>query len=107
MAAHVHLVFLFLLSVPPAAQAQGWKFLGNADLFVGQYFFEKNAGSVNGYTDVNLQQARSFSSDSGLFFSERSIYTGFKQVNELAGGGTLFQQSLDNSLGFKYIKRFE
>ncbi|OGS09843.1 MAG: hypothetical protein A3J70_02230 [Elusimicrobia bacterium RIFCSPHIGHO2_02_FULL_61_10] len=81
--------------------------MGNADLFVGQYFFEKNAGSVNGYTDVNLQQARSFSSDSGLFFSERSIYTGFKQVNELAGGGTLFQQSLDNSLGFKYIKRFE
>ncbi|MFH1618502.1 MAG: hypothetical protein ABIG11_01200 [bacterium] len=85
----------------------GWELMGRADLFAGQYFFEKSAGSVNGYGDLDLQLARSFSSSSGLFISERSIYTGFKQVNELAGGGTLFQQSLDNSLGGKWIRRYE
>lgn len=107
VAVRTHLALLLFLGAPAAAAAQGWQLLGDADLFVGQYFFQKNAGAVNGYTDVNLQQARSFSSDSGFFINERSVYTGFKQVNELAGGGTLFQQSLDNSAGFKWIKRFE
>jgi hypothetical protein len=84
-----------------------WKLMGRADLMAGQYFFKKSAGSVNGYTDVDLQLARSISSRSGFYVTGRHMYTGFKQVNELAGGGTLFQQSMDSSLGFKWMQRFE
>ena len=99
------LPFVLCLLVPGAVQAQEWKLMGKVDLFAGQYFFEGQSGSVNGYGDVDLQLARSFSPKSGFYLSERTVYTGFKQVNELAGGGTLFQQSLDNSLGFKLIRR--
>lgn len=105
-------VRLFALAVMclwarPAAGARNWKLMGRLDLMAGQYYFQGNAGALNGFTDVDLQLARSLSPSSGFYVSGRSIYTGFKQVNELAGGGTLFQQSLDNSLGFKWIRRFE
>ncbi|MBI5243107.1 MAG: hypothetical protein HY922_05390 [Elusimicrobia bacterium] len=96
-----------LAFLPLTAQAQRWSLMGEANLLAGQYFYNNAAGSANGYVDLNLQQARSFSPESGFFINERYLYTGFKQVNELAGGGTLFQQSMDSSLGAKYIKRFE
>jgi hypothetical protein len=86
---------------------RGWGLMGQADLFMGQYFYKDSAGSANGYVDLNLQQMKSFSSQSGFFITERYNYTGFKQVNELAGGGTLFQQSMEASLGAKWIRRFE
>lgn len=81
--------------------------MGGVDAFAGQYFYQGGAGSVNGYADGQLQQLRSFSSASGVFFDERSTYSGFKQVDELAGGGTLFQQSWDNSLDGTWIQRFD
>lgn len=98
---------LLLLSGASARAESPWKLTGGAQLFLGQYYYQHSAGSLNGYADVNLQAARSFSTGSGLYFSGRSTYSGFKQVNELAGGGTLFQQSLDNALGVKWIRRFE
>lgn len=104
----IRIIILAVLAavLPRPGRAQSWKLMGRADLMAGQYFFQKTAGSVNGYTDVDLQVARSISSKSGFYVSGRSMYTGFKQVNELAGGGTLFQQSMDNSLGFKWMERF-
>ncbi len=99
-----------LLATAAAAGAQEtgpWQLLGSADLALGQYYFNKSGGSLNGYSDLTLQEARSFSSASGFYLTEHSLYTGFKQVDELAGGGQLFQQSLDNSVGLKYIRRFE
>ena len=99
------LSILFLL--PSCAGAKGFELQGKLDLFGGQYFFESQSGAVNGYGLFDMQLAKSYSSSSGFFISARSAYTGFKQVNELAGGGTLFQQSLDSSLGFKWIKRYE
>lgn len=98
---------IMMTAITAPAGAQDWKVMGSASAFAGQYFFQKSAGAVNGYGDLNLQLARSLSTRSGFFISERSVYTGFKQVNELAGGGTLFQQSLDNSLGFKWMQRFD
>ncbi|HBB68248.1 MAG: hypothetical protein A2X28_02915 [Elusimicrobia bacterium GWA2_56_46] len=95
------------LLAPACAGARGFEFTGKLDLFGGQYFFEKQSGAFNGYGSFDAQLAKSYSSSSGFFVSARSIYTGFKQVNELSGGGTLFQQSMDNSLGAKWIKRFE
>ena len=102
-----YLVIALLICVPRMADAKGVEVSGKLDLFGGQYFFEDQTGAFNGYGVLEAQLAKSYSSSSGFFVSARSIYTGFKQVNELAGGGTLFQQSLDDSLGAKWIKRYE
>ena len=102
-----NLILSLLLLAPALAGAEGFELMGKLDLAGGQYFFENQSGAVNGYGLFDAQLAKSYSSSSGFFISARSAYTGFKQVNELAGGGTLFQQSLDNSLGFKWIKRYE
>jgi len=98
---------VLLLASAVSAGAKGFELMGKLDLYGGQYFFENQSGAFNGYGIFDAQLAKSYSSSSGFFISARSAYTGFKQVNELAGGGTLFQQSLDNSLGFKWIKRYE
>ena len=101
------LFFVVLLGITQSAGAKGFELMGKLDLFGGQYFFENQSGAFNGYGSLDAQLAKSYSASSGFYISARSVYTGFKQVNELAGGGTLFQQSLDDSLGFKWIKRYE
>lgn len=99
---------LAFLSVRSSAQQQpGWKAQGDLDLMLGQYFFNNSAGSLNGYASGDAQLLRSLSSDWGFYLDGRATYTGFKQVNELAGGGTLFQQSMDASLGAKWVKRWD
>ncbi len=91
----------------PAAPAGKYQLMGTLDLYGGQYFFGGQSGALNGYGVLNAELAKSYSSSYGYYLSLNSVYTGFKQVNELAGGGTLFQQSLDNSLGLKWIKRYD
>lgn len=90
-----------------AAPAGKYQLMGALDLYGGQYFFGGQSGALNGYGVLNAELAKSYSSSYGYYLSLNSVYTGFKQVNELAGGGTLFQQSLDNSLGLKWIKRYD
>lgn len=96
-----------LASAAGAQQEPGWKVQGDLDLMLGQYFFNDSAGSVNGFASADVQLLRSLSSGSGFYLDGRSAYTGFKQVNELAGGGTLFQQSLDSSLSAKWVARWD
>ena len=99
---------LVLLAASAAAQQlPAWKAQGDVDLMLGQYFFNGAAGSLNGYASADAQLLRSLSSDWGFYLDGRASYTGFKQVDELAGGGTLFQQSMDASLGAKWIKRWD
>ena len=90
-----------------APAGPGYRLMGRLDISGGQYFYKSQAGAFNGYGVLDAQLAKSNSASSGHFFSLRTVYTGFKQVNELAGGGTLFQQSLDNTLGVKWIRRYE
>lgn len=101
------LIIAVCLLAPAHAGAKGFELMGKLDVFGGQYFFEDQAGAFNGYGILDAQLAKSESSSSGYFVSARSVYTGFKQVNELSGGGTLFQQSMDHSLGAKFIRRYE
>lgn len=97
-----------LLAAPAFAQREpGWKIQGGVDAMAGQYFFNDHAGSVNGYAAADAQLLRALSSDWGFYLDGHATYTGFKQVNELAGGGTLFQQSMDASLGAKWVKRWD
>ena len=101
---------LALLASSAAAQDQpapAWKAQGDVDLMLGQYFYDGSAGSVNGYGNADVQLLRSLSNDWGFYLDGHSTYTGFKQVDELAGGGTLFQQSWDNYAGVKAVKRYD
>lgn len=99
---------LTLLSDASFAQREpGWKAQGDMELMLGQYFFNDSAGAVNGYANADAQLLRSLSSDWGFYLDGNATYTGFKQVNELAGGGTLFQQSLDLGAGAKWVKRWD
>ena len=90
-----------------AQEAPRWKAQGDLDLMAGQYFFDNQSGAVNGYVDADAQLLRSLSNDWGFYLEGRSTYNGFKQVDELAGGGTLFQQSWDSSIGAKWVKRYD
>jgi hypothetical protein len=99
---------LALLAASAAAQDQPtWKAQGSVDAMFGQYFYDGQAGSINGYGNVDAQLLRSLSSSLGFYLEANSTYTGFKQVDELAGGGTLFQQSWDNYAGVKMVKRWD
>ncbi len=89
-----------------SAQDQSWKLQGGLNLMAGQYFYNHSAGSVDGYADGDLLLLRSLTTASGFYFDFHGSYTGFKQVNELAGGGTLFQQSADGSAEAKWVQRF-
>jgi hypothetical protein len=77
---------------------------GHLSLFAGQFFFEKNAGSINGYADFGMSLSKSYSADAGFVADLSATYTGFKQVNELVGGGTLFQQSFDAGGSVKWLR---
>jgi hypothetical protein len=80
---------------------------GHLSLFAGQFFFEKQSGSVNGYADFDLNLSKSYSPEAGVMADFSAMYTGFKQVNELVGGGTLFQQSFDAGGSVKWLRRVE
>ncbi len=97
-----------LFAAPASAQEDSaWRLQGDLDAMLGQYFFNNSAGSVNGYANADAQLLHSLSSDWGFYLDGKATYTGFKQVNELAGGGTLFQQSMDYGLGAKWVKRWD
>jgi hypothetical protein len=101
---------LALLAAGASAQDQpapAWKAQGDLDMMLGQYYFNGAAGSVNGYGNADVQLLRTLSNDWGFYIEGQSTYTGFKQVDELAGGGTLFQQSWDNYAGLKWVKRYD
>jgi hypothetical protein len=103
-------VGLTLAFAARAVQAQdqpNWKAQGDVDAMFGQYFYNGSAGSLNGYGNADVQLLHGLSSDWGFYLEGHSTYTGFKQVDELAGGGTLFQQSWDNSVGAKWVKRYD
>lgn len=99
---------LILLTFP---LAQAWAVRpdasGSVFLSGGQTFFEGDAGSFGGLAGLSGGLAWNFSQRNGLALDYKGNYQGFKQVNELAGGGTLFQQSIDQRATFKYLRRFE
>ena len=107
IARHAFAALLLLAAAASAQDQTGWKAQGDLDAMFGQYFYDGSAGSLNGYGAGDIQLLRSQSSDSGFYLDGHAAYTGFKQVDELAGGGTLFQQSMDGSVDAKWVKRWD
>jgi len=75
----------------------------NFRCFAGQYFFEKEASSFGGNLNFNIIPAIKFSDKFSLLPALYSDYRGVKDVTELVGGGTLYQQSWSNTLSIKPI----
>lgn len=96
-----------LLPALTSAEDNPWTLQGDVTAMTGQYFFNGGAGAINGFGDADVQLLRNISSEAGFYIDYHGTYSGFKQVNELAGGGTLFQQSFDNVIEAKYVRRYD
>ena len=75
----------------------------NLKFLTGQYFFEKDAGSIGGNLNLDIIPAMKFSNKFSLLPALYMEYRGVKDVTELVGGGTLFQQSGNTTLSVKPI----
>jgi len=89
--------FLFALEVAP---------LINLRLLGGQYVFESQESNVSGNIHALLSPAISFNKQWSLIPSISSSWRGIKSVQELVGGGTLFQQTQDHAANLKGIFRY-
>jgi hypothetical protein len=74
-----------------------FRFLG------GQYFFNSNASSLSGNLSFTVAPAIKFSDRFTLIPTYMGAYRGTKEVADLAGGGTLFQDGQDHFLSVKGV----
>lgn len=75
----------------------------NARLYGGQYFFENQESNLSGNVSVTAAPAISFNPRWSLIPTLFASWRGTKSVQELVGGGTLFQQTQDHSASVKGI----
>jgi hypothetical protein len=75
----------------------------NASLMGGQYFYETNQGALAGNASLLATASMKFSSDFTLIPLYSGRYQGAKQVQDLAGGGTLFQALMDHMVSVKGV----
>ncbi|MCX7911196.1 MAG: hypothetical protein N2505_06440 [Endomicrobia bacterium] len=76
----------------------------NISLLGGQNIFEKETSGFSGYLDSNISVPISFGNFSTLLPMLNLKYVGFKEVQELLGGGTLYQETFDTMLLLKLIQ---
>ncbi len=79
--------------------------LVNLRLLGGQYFFGDDPEGLGGNFNLDITPAVKFSKDTVLIPSYYGSYRGTKDVTELVGGGTLYQQSQDHTLSLKLIQK--
>lgn len=75
----------------------------NARLFGGQYFFENQESNLSGNISLTAAPAISFNERWSLIPTLSASWRGTKSVQDLVGGGTLFQQTQDHSASVKTI----
>ncbi len=80
--------------------------LWNLDFLGGQHFFEGRASSLGGNIDVGYTPVVKFSDRWSLVPTYTGSYQGTRDVQELAGGGTLFQDSTAHGLLVKSVHQW-
>lgn len=80
--------------------------LVNMRLLGGQYVFESQESNVSGNIHALFSPAISFNKQWSLIPVISSSWRGTKSVQELVGGGTLFQQTQDHAANIKGIFRY-
>ncbi len=71
--------------------------------FGGQHFFDGDVSAVSGNMNVMISPAMSFNDRWSLIPTYMGSYQGTRDVQELAGGGTLFQDSTNHGLTVKGV----
>ena len=69
--------------------------LYKAQVLGGQYFFAGNKADLTGNASVTAAPALKFSDEWALLPAAQASYQGTKQVVDLVGAGTLFQEQMD------------
>lgn len=77
--------------------------VGDFRLMAGQYFYNMAPSSLSGNMSFTIAPSIKVDDKLSIIPSLASAYKGTKEVTELAGGGTLFQDSFSNILSLKGI----
>lgn len=72
-------------------------------LMSGQYFYKSSPSSLSGNVFLNVTPAVKVNDKFSIIPGLTSSYRATKQTEDLAGGGTLFQDMLDNNVSARFI----
>src|SRR6266513_1896764 len=79
----------------------------NAELLGGQYYYNGSGSSFGGFSSLVASPFMKFNEKWSLVPLYSGSYQGTKQVQDLVGGGTLFQDSQSHNLSLKGIRAFD
>lgn len=79
----------------------------NAELLGGQYFYNGNDNSFGAVASLSASPYMKFNDQWSLVPLYSGNYNGTQQVQDLIGGGTLFQESQDHTASLKLIRSFD
>lgn len=98
-------VFLVLLVPRPSFLFAAVKVIPVVDLqfMTGQYFYDGSADNLAGNMFFNVTPAVKFSEKLSIIPGVSTQYKATKQTEDLAGGGTLFQDVLDSNASSRFV----
>jgi hypothetical protein len=79
----------------------------NAEILGGQYYFQGSESAFGALMSLNASPYMQFNDEWSLVPLYSGSYRGTKQVQDLVGGGTLFQDSQDHVISNKVIRSFK
>jgi hypothetical protein len=91
---------------PTFAKAVEIKPVVNAQLLGGQYFYNDANNAFGALASLSASPYMKFNDEWSLVPLYSGNYRGTKQVTDLVGGGTLFQDSQDHTISTKLVRSF-
>ena len=101
------LIVLLLFVSAVSANAVEINPVVSAQLLGGQYFYDGNDNSFGGLASLVASPYTKFNDQWSLVPLYSGQYKGTQQVQDLIGGGTLFQDSQDHDFSTKVIRSFD
>jgi hypothetical protein len=95
---------LTVLAMPIFSDAAEVTTIADVRFLSGQHFFNGAISSVAGNLNASVTPAVKFNERWSLFPTWQGEYRGTRDVQELAGGGTLFEDSTRQSATFKAVR---
>ncbi|MBI5244790.1 MAG: hypothetical protein HY922_14065 [Elusimicrobia bacterium] len=96
-------LFALALFAAPAAQAVTINPVYSLSMLGGQYFYGGQQGALTGNFSALAAPAMRLNDEWDLFPTFTASYQGTKQVVDLVGAGTLFQEQMDCGAGLKPV----
>src|SRR6185312_5302999 len=102
----VLMIAVVVVGMPLSGQAVEIKPVIDAQILGGQNFYNGADSSFGGVTSLTAAPYMQFNDKWSLVPLYAGNYRGTKQVTDLVGGGTLFEQSQDHTFSVKGIRTF-